>query len=75
MVNRCIVPECFSYGNRGYFSFPKNEERRKLWFEILGLWKSLQLRPGQCVCYRHFDEKDITMKKNGNTLSKSKNCK
>jgi hypothetical protein len=73
MVNRCIVPECFCYGNRGYFSFPKVEERRQLWLEKCGISKNVQPKRGQCVFYRHFSESDITTTKKGMSLSKCKN--
>jgi hypothetical protein len=75
MVNCCIVPQCFSRGNRGYFAFPKDEIRRQLWFENCGISKSAQIKKHHCVCYHHFNADDITTKKNGMSLSKSKNYK
>ena len=31
--NKCIVADCLETGNAGFFSLPKNNEKRKKWLE------------------------------------------
>ena len=31
--NKCIVPGCWETGNAGFFTLPKNNEKRKKWLE------------------------------------------
>jgi hypothetical protein len=65
MVNRCVV--CFSLGNRGFFSFPKDPVRRQLWLDHCGLSRDYQLKISHCVCYHHFKPED--MKSNTKKIS------
>ena len=62
MVAYCSVPKCFSHKSEiRLFSFPKNDEKRMHWANILGVDS---VSRGNKVCAKHFREKDI-LKKSG----------
>ena len=51
---RCIVPSCDSYLEKGMFSFPKEDSKKKLWLEAINLDSH---GPYDVVCIKHFREK------------------
>ena len=50
----CIVPSCHSYLEKGMFSFPKEDYKKRLWLEAINLDSH---KPGDTVCIKHFREK------------------
>jgi len=72
--NKCIVAGCWETGNAGFFSLPKNNEKRKKWLEGIKaddrFWsvtsedreedgKKKKKLPSYYVCFRHFKKEDI----------------
>jgi hypothetical protein len=73
MVNRCIVPDCFSSGNGGFFSLPKDPVQHQLWLDHCGLPRDYQVKGGHLrVCYQHFKPEDL--KSNSKYLTLLKNA-
>jgi hypothetical protein len=73
MVNRCIVPDCFSRGNRGFFSLPKDPVQHHVWLDHCGLPRDYQVKGGHLrVCYQHFKPEDL--KSNSKYLTLLKNA-
>ena len=59
MPSSCLV--CREEGDKGYFTLPKNRDRRLIWIEKakLGDWYDENRKPHHRVCYKHFLNEDI----------------
>ena len=54
---KCVVEGCESIGERGFVTFPKNNQALKAkWLQVLNL---SFVRPGDKICRRHFLESDF----------------
>ena len=59
MPNQCLV--CGQEGNIGFYSLPKNKDRRKLWIESAKIDEFFDenRKKYHCICFRHWKSEDI----------------
>ena len=70
MPSKCLI--CGEEGNTGYYSLPKNKDRRSQWIESakIGEWydKDENRKKYHYVCFRHWKIEDIIF------VGESKRC-
>ena len=61
MPSKCLV--CGEEGNAGYYSLPKNKDRRSQWIQSskIGEWydQDENRKKYHCICFRHWKAEDI----------------
>ncbi|XP_065200692.1 uncharacterized protein LOC135831825 [Planococcus citri] len=66
---RCLI--CGRRGNSGFFGFPKNPTRRKLWKDKCNLSASFRVNSSMKLCFVHFEYRDIVVTSTRITLKRS----
>ena len=59
LKKRCFVPFCQSRGQKGFFTFPTNPEKRKKWLKLLQITSTDVILASTTICSSHFQENDI----------------